>query len=1424
MRSLCSTQVMKALNFCSDIMKRHLTIPRLKVLVLMMAMPLLAAAQISDNTYMFLRGEGTAEKPYIIDSYEALVEYRELVALTPFEDRGHNVCFKANIDLGADPNWAPIRYYDAQKQCYFKGGVDGQGHIVSNMTIDKHVDGLSEDDVYLGLFARTNGNYTTISNVNLENVKINVTLESEPEFKVDVHAGALAGFLGSMAKNIDVNGEITVFDENDETESSRNVNLGGIAGTISDDGNMGVNSWGEETPCNLNADIDISSEALGSNIGGIVGYAENVDFRDCTSSGMLTGRIVEPELPNMASLWNISIGGICGYSNNNDYSFYYDGLCSVCRVEGGNWTGGLFGNMHATFSRMNSYINLKNCHAAGGVSNAYNRSGGLIGIVGNYTNSHVTTTLELSNCYYAGTLTLLGSKTGKALIGNYNGDGSQMSYSFSNCFYDKRMMTDNTDYQTLLGVGTSQQMTAYIYGYETSQITGESSPFSYLADEEDWVFAEKRYPQLKSIKDTPVSTLAVTPIFFKGNENAERVYLGATLTETSFGGEKAVWSAPMGNGSVVGLKLMSDAVGYEILTLTAGTCSKRLNLYMANSDEKWEGEAHIPVGTKEEVMAGGKGVATNPYIIMNAGQLAYAVKNNNENEYYQLGHDIIINRNLLGNTETAIPWIDTKKAAYAWKANLDGNGCLVHGMYLPKQSDRDNSHKHGLLGSIVATGRVANMGMVETVITDDFTAISGEESYVGSIAGTVESGASLENCFTSGYIMLKAQQGLLYAGGICGKASGTISDCINATSVMGTERDVMASQMGGIAGKAGNAQFNNCLNIGRVSFFGELADKWQGGVCPGDGYETTDCYHDLMMTACDADTTGKPTSQLTDGTLFSGKSRWSAEAGSYPILKDFADTDYMKLISRPLAFNEDDCSAEMKNILELPLGKIQWSKPETEACLRLYADYGLAEPKGNGTARLTATMNSSNGRDKSRNTVFITVPDDFTEGIQFVDPEARKACVEAFGSNGILTLEQAMSISDFSPFVNHPSSSDIVKFPEMRYFTGVNRLTTQLSTCYSLEEVELPLGLKSIAADAFDGCNSLDTVSLPVNLAKVEPYAFRNSSVKQILVNTGNNHFTSREGVLFDENEYIVAYPPRREGASYMYTAPIKGILTGAFQGIEQLETLYIGDDEGQYIDLRKNAIPVCMQVFVNDATDNSTYIDEYRYEESRDWQYIDEEGNLARYYPLKVTSAKYATMCIYFDTQLPVGMKAYYCYERDDAGQGMVRFHELEGRKVPAGVPVLIYSTKAGCFPLFEYDGGDWLSEPDDQCDYFLGSGEHGFIVGDQSSSSGTQQGSILTLGHNKDGVMGFFFYRNDTNKIPAYRAYLMVETLSAANGYGISFDEANDIATPMADGQLAASSSIYDLSGRKVAEGAEWRNLPKGIYIQNGRKICIK
>lgn len=1415
--------------------------------------PILLSAQMSANKFLFLQGSGTYYDPYLIDSFDALVEFREKVALESSESHVF-AKITADIDMSDDPNWAPIgqngsRYVADNNigNWYYCGEVDGMNHTISNLKVNKYIDATNDDVVYFGLFGRVNGKASSsIMNLTLKDVDIKVTLDANAA-KKDVNVGSLAGTAGCMLTNVHVNGTINVEDKADEDMAYKEVNVGGVVGTALREYTGTLYNKYASQLADLHADINISSSALGSSIGGIVGFCNDADIETCTTSGVLTGRNVIPTSTN----WDIQIGGICGNATTN-YSIDFNEIASICQMSGGFRAGGLIGYVSTGAS-----MSLNNSYAAGSLLNTYKWAGGLIGaVVGTATNVNC----YLDNCYYAGTVAAKSTATRAALVGTCHPNGNGIHYVFRNSFFDKKMTNDTSDYFPLLTYHTStgaidetvtrEDIYKYVMGYDTEDIIIKEPRFAILADEEKWVFQNGFYPRLQSIKETSVAQLAAVPVFFSVGDNAERVYENVTLPQASCNATTATWTAPVGKGIInnqsAPARLMSQEVGYETLTLTAGNTAKRLDLYMAYSDVVWEGESHIPTGDKQTVFAKGNGTSANPYIIMNAGQLAYALKNNTQNEYYKFGHDIIINNNLLRSPEDGTPWIDTKKATYSWNAILEGNGFVVCGLYMPKQSSTNHGHQHGLLGRITSTAMVRDMGVVEALITDDLTQVA-EDTYVGVIAGSVESGAQIDNCLTTGAILLEGQGGHVYAGGVCGQVSGTISNCLNAASVMSLTRDVMTqnNQLGGIAAKASGATLTNCVNIGRVSHYSSNTNPSYGGICPGNGFMATNCYYDLQATACSNgnDASGieaLTTSQLTDGTRMSGQDRWTVAKGCYPVLNFAANNissnatvlkAYQGMISLPMTIKEGENAASLRNIMSLPLRNVRWQTTEGSNYINAFMDYGLIEPAAKGTAELLCACQLKNG-GYIYNKKYITVNQDFHRGIQFVDPKAEQACVEAFGSDGAITLSQAASVTDFTDFINHTATDEIVRFPELRYFIGLDRLTDELTSCQMLQEVELPLSLSSIARDAFAQCDALQSVTMPANLTQVEPYAFRGSQLKEIQVSTDNSNFVSHDGVLFDKDRYIVAYPPMREGESYIYTDSINGILEGAFIGIDQLRELYIGDDEGNCIDLRANAIPVEMQVFVNDATDGMDYLGMYLSEQERDWISLYSENHLQRYFPLKVTSALLATMCIYFDTHLPEGMTAYYCYEEDD-DEGKLRFNSI-GCLVPAGLPVLIKSNKAGTFPLLAYEDG--IEEmPETPLARFQGSGPHGFIVGDQSDESGTNMGSILTLGHNSHGQIGFFYYSNSSNKISPYKAYFAYETLDGSAGaksFSIAFDNLTSITRYENDQEPNGNATIYpddtavyDLTGRKVAKGATGKNsLPRGIYIYKGRRIVIK
>lgn len=54
---------------------------------------------------------------------------------------------------------------------------------------------------------------------------------------------------------------------------------------------------------------------------------------------------------------------------------------------------------------------------------------------------------------------------------------------------------------------------------------------------------------------------------------------------------------------------------------------------------------------------------------------------------------------------------------------------------------------------------------------------------------------------------------------------------------------------------------------------------------------------------------------------------------------------------------------------------------------------------------------------------------------------------------------------------------------------------------------------------------------------------------------------------------------------------------------------------------------------------------------------------------------------------------------------------------------------------------------------------------------------------------------------------------------------DGIETVATPDVAPDDAERQTVYDLQGRKVEKGSQnWENLPKGVYIVNGRKVVVR
>ncbi len=207
---------------------------------------MLSAPVVADGVEE-LDGAGTAEEPYVVTNATELQSVADDPSATYV--LGDDIDARATADWNGGAGFEPIG--DGGER--FTGSFDGNGHTISNLTIDR------PDGANTALFGTVDGG--SVTNVTLENASVTG----------GVYVGGLVGWneAGNVS-NVTVSGDV----------SSERPNGGHVIGAL-----IGLNTEGTVSNSGTTARVSGHGDTNGTTVGGLVGASLDGTVTDTSATG-----------------------------------------------------------------------------------------------------------------------------------------------------------------------------------------------------------------------------------------------------------------------------------------------------------------------------------------------------------------------------------------------------------------------------------------------------------------------------------------------------------------------------------------------------------------------------------------------------------------------------------------------------------------------------------------------------------------------------------------------------------------------------------------------------------------------------------------------------------------------------------------------------------------------------------------------------------------------------------------------------------------------------------------------------------------------------------------------------------------------------------------------------------------------------------
>ena len=339
-----------------------------------------------------LKGEGTADNPYLVESAEDL-KYIQVQVNEGNKFEGKYFKQTADIDLG-NKEWTPIGERTAKP---FIGLYDGNGYKIVNFY-------QSFSYRFGGLFA-----YMTTS-ADFTPGLINITLEGKMDGGTrvgDIYSGALLGWCqqsGSHTNKIVLANCKVDVDINFDSTGKGNTGSVIIAGVLARTGYVNIFN------CVNYGDISVTGDGSQLQVGGAVAYAVDTDIINCYNEGNVTVKSL--------TATDIYCGGTLGTTATSKIPLLIDNCINYGTVisEGGksNYTGGVVGCSAGVNTTIINCVNTADVTSKSSSATALPYAGGLLG----YTSR---TGVVVYSSYNSGTIVTIDDNSSKDAPGGIVG-------------------------------------------------------------------------------------------------------------------------------------------------------------------------------------------------------------------------------------------------------------------------------------------------------------------------------------------------------------------------------------------------------------------------------------------------------------------------------------------------------------------------------------------------------------------------------------------------------------------------------------------------------------------------------------------------------------------------------------------------------------------------------------------------------------------------------------------------------------------------------------------------------------------------------------------------------------------------------------------------------------------------------------------